>query len=61
MSHTNLKMKVQGLGSHPVHTLFHFLSENSVGRVSSSKSVGHVSSLKTICRVSSAESIGHVS
>ena len=44
MSLTNLTMKVLGPDSPPVHALFLFFSENSVGRVSSSKSVSRVSS-----------------
>ena len=53
MSLTNLAMKVLGTGSPPVHALFSFFSEKSVGSVSSSESVGRVSSSESVGRVSS--------
>ena len=54
MSLTNMTMKVLGPGSPPVHALFSFFSENSDGRVSSSKSVDRVSSSKSVVCVNSS-------
>ena len=48
MSLMSLTMKVLGPGSHPVHALFLFFSENSVGRVSISRSVGRFSKIFSV-------------
>ena len=57
----NMTMKVLGTGSSPVHALFRFFSENSVGRVSSSKYIGSVSSSESVGCVRISKSVGLVS